>query len=58
VATGVEGLMTPAIKAQCLEQIRRDMAVLKEDSVYHSPSKAFFERRIRAYRRDILEGAK
>jgi hypothetical protein len=33
-------------------QIARDMAVLREDPVYHAPSREFYEGRIAAYREE------
>jgi len=35
-------------------QIARDMAVLREDPVYHAPSREFYEQRIAAYRATCL----
>lgn len=33
-----------------LEQIRRDMAVLREDPIYHVPNTEFYEKRIASFR--------
>jgi hypothetical protein len=33
-----------------VDQIKRDLAVLREDPCYHVPSRAFYEARITAYR--------
>lgn len=47
--------LDPALKLDYIAQIKRDMAVLKEDPIYfHVPGRRFYERRIEAYRHAIL----
>ena len=36
-----------------MEQIRRDLAVLREAPIYHVPSAEFYEQRIAACRREL-----
>lgn len=40
---------------QLIEQIKRDMAVLVEDPMYHQPSREFFEQRIAEYRAEVIK---
>jgi hypothetical protein len=53
---------TPAIlidqirRKGLIMQIARDMAVLREDPVYHQPSREFFVERIAAYRAELRAG--
>ena len=41
------------VRRAYVEQIRRDMLVLKEHSSYHVPSRQFYEDRIFQYRRAL-----
>lgn len=41
------------VKRGLIEQIKRDMRVLREDPHYHVPSTEFYELRIAAYRREL-----
>ena len=36
-----------------LLQIRRDTATLQEDSVYHAPSRKFYEERIKVFQEEL-----
>jgi len=45
---------TPAYRTACVEQIARDMAVLREPKHRHVPSTAFYEQRIRQFRAAVL----
>lgn len=38
---------------QLVQQIARDTRVLREDPVYHHPSRAFYEERIADYRAEV-----
>lgn len=47
-------LATPSYRGGLIEQIKRDMAVVKEDPVCHVPSLEFYLERIAACRAEIL----
>lgn len=38
-----------------VQQVARDLAVLREDPVYHVPSREFYEQRIALYRKVIQD---
>lgn len=40
-----------------IEQIKRDMAVLKENPIYHVPSRRFYEDRIQLFRAALKPGS-
>lgn len=47
--------MTPAVRAQYLAQLKRDLETLREEPFLHAPSRAFFERRVRKFRKDLRD---
>jgi hypothetical protein len=50
VPSGLRLTGTPAYRVALVEQIARDMAVLREPTYRHVPSTAFYEKRIRQFR--------
>jgi len=49
------GQSDPSLRLAYVEQIKRDMAVLKEDPIYYAtPGRRFYETRIREFRNAIL----
>lgn len=51
-----EPLPAPASNRKALlDQIKRDVAVLQEDPIYHVPSREFYEGRIASYRQSLTQ---
>lgn len=42
--------LTPTLRMRYVEQLLRDLAVLREDVAYHVPDTAFFEARVTMFR--------